>query len=333
MVQSNEPFGVYGTKSLKIIGLTVKILLLGAMGWYLYATFQKQGQGFFSIYQLIVNNLTAKNSVILGIVLSLTFLNWAAEAFKWQTLAQRVERLTFWEAFGGVFAGLAMGFVMPNNIGDATGRVMSLKSKERLASIGAALVSNGLQFYVSLLFGTLGWAYFLINQPNLQIWYNFVLLALLISTLAFGVFVLYRRQQASNYLTRFRLFRKIVPYIGIIAHYRRSEVGVAFGWAVLRYGVFSVQFGLLLIVFNIKLSLVAMSASIFLVFFSKTLIPAINLLGDLGIREASSLYVFGFYGVNSANVIATTLTLWTINILTPTIVGAFYLWKIKLSTQ
>jgi uncharacterized membrane protein YbhN (UPF0104 family) len=303
------------------------------MGWYLYATFEKQGQGFLSIYQLIVSNLTAQNIVILIIVLSLTFLNWSAEALKWQTLAKRVERLTFWEAFAGVFAGLAMGFVMPNNIGDATGRVMSLKSKERLTSIGAALVSNGLQFYVSLLFGTLGWAYFLFKQPSLQIWYNFILLVLLISTLFFGLFVLYSRQKAANYLVRFRLFRKIIPYIGIIAQYRRSEIGKAFGWAVLRYAMFSVQFGLLLAIFQIQLPLIDALMSIFLVFFSKTLIPAINLLGDLGIREASSLCVFGFYGVTPANVIATTLTLWTINILAPTIVGAFYLWKIKLSTQ
>ncbi len=333
MVQSNEPFGFSGTKSLKIIGLTIKILLLGAMGWYLYTTFQKQGQGFLSIYHLIISNLTTKNTVILIVVVSFTFLNWAAEALKWQTLAQPIEKLSFGEAFAGVFAGLAMGFVMPNNIGDATGRVMSLKSKERLGSIGAALVSNGLQFYVSLLFGTLGWAYFLVKQPSLQIWYNFLLLLLLIGTLVLGIFVLYSRQQAANYLTRFRLFRNTVPYIGIIAQYRRSEIGKAFFWAVLRYGVFSIQFGLLLAIFQIQLPLIDTLASIFLVFFSKTLIPAINLLGDLGIREASSLYVFGFYEVIPANVVATTLTLWAINILAPTIVGAFYLWKIKLSTQ
>ena len=302
------------------------------MSWYLYATFQKQGQDFVSIYRLIVNNLTAQNTVLLITVLGLTFINWATEALKWQTLAQRVERLTFGEALAGVFAGLAMGFVMPNNIGDATGRIMSLKSKERLGSIGAALVSNGVQFYVSLLFGMLGWAYFLYNQPSLQIWYNLVLLLSLIGTLIFGVFVLYSRQRAANYLSQYSLFQKIVPYIGIIAQYRRSEIGKAFGWAILRYSVFSVQFGLLLFIFNVKLPIVTMLACIWLVFFSKTLIPAINLLGDLGIREASSLYVFGFYGVAPANVIAATLTLWAINILAPTIVGAFYIWKIKLNT-
>jgi hypothetical protein len=302
------------------------------MGWYLYATFQKEGQEFSDIYLLIVNNLTPENAVILLLVLSLTFLNWSCEAIKWQTLAQRVETLTFWQAFGGVFAGLALGFVMPNNIGDATGRVMSLKSKERLTSIGAAIVSNGLQFYVSLFFGTIGWAYFLIKHQSLHFWYNYALLALLILTLGFGIVVLYSRQRVTDYLSRYKFYTKIRSYINIIAQYQRREIGKAFGWAALRYVVFSIQFGLLLIVFNVRLPFIDFSASVFLVFFSKTLIPAINLIGDLGIREASSLYVFGFYDVSPANVIATTLTLWTINILAPTIAGAFWLWKIRFTT-
>jgi hypothetical protein len=117
--------------------------------------------------------------------------------------------------------------------------------------------------------------------------------------------------------------------VDIIAQYDLSEIRRAFRWALLRYGVFTLQFGLLLLIFDVSLPLSAAVSGIFLVFFAKTLIPALNFLGDLGIREASSLYFFSFYDVEPARIVAVTLTLWCINILLPVLVGIVWVMKIR----
>ncbi len=328
-MQSNTPSRFSWWYSLKKIGWVFKLLLLVAMLSYLYITIQEKGQSLQDIYQLFDERLTTGRLVELVFVVLLTPLNWACESRKWQLLAQKIEKISFRQSLKGVLAGLALGFLMPNNVGDAAGRVLSLQSHQRLTGVGAALLSNGLQFYVSLFFGTIGWAFLLMQQPTLQRWPQLTLLILLTMTLGFGMWLIIRRQTAEQYLERFRLFRWAEPYVDVIARYELAEIRRAFRWAVLRYGVFTLQFGVLLSIFDIVLSASTALACIFLVFFAKTLIPALNFLGDLGIREASSLYFFSFYDIAPARVVAVTLTLWCINILLPVLVGVFWMMKLK----
>lgn len=58
----------------------------------------------------------------------------------------------------------------------------------------------------------------------------------------------------------------------------------------------------------------------------------INFLSDLGIREFSAIYFFDHFGVDLVAVINASLTLWIINILLPTIIGAPLTLKMKLRT-
>ena len=303
----------------------VKILILGLMSGYLYFTLQQKEQGLQQVLVLLRQNLSANHFLELSLVVLLTPLNWTCEALKWQTLAQKIETVSFKKALGGVLTGLTLGFFLPNNVGDAAGRIWSLGQSGRNAGVGAALLSNGLQFYVSLLFGTLAWTVLIAQQSDLQTVFNQILLALLTATLLFGVWLLLKRQAAEQYLARFCWFRWLEPYVRVIATYTPRELQRAFGWAALRYAVFSLQFWLLLQIFGVSLPVSSALTGIFLVFFAKTLIPAINFLGDLGIREASSLYFFSFFTTEPAPIVATTLTLWFVNILVPVLVGMAWL--------
>lgn len=328
-MQSNTPSWSSQLSSLKKIAWVFKLVLLVAMLAYLYFTIREKGQSLKDVYQLLRENLRSSHWLELTIVVLLTPVNWACESRKWQLLAQKIGQISFLQSLKGVLAGLALGFMMPNNVGDAAGRVLSLQSNQRLTGVGAALLSNGLQFYTSLLFGTLGWAYLISQQSMLQQWPQLMLLGLLIVTILFGIWLIIRRKSAEKYLERFRWFRWIEPYVDVIAQYNLTEIRRAFCWAILRYGVFTIQFGLLLLVFDVSLPVLAAISSIFLVFFAKTLIPALNFLGDLGIREASSLYFFSFYTVEPARIVAVTLTLWCINILLPVLIGVFWVMKMR----
>jgi Lysylphosphatidylglycerol synthase TM region len=297
---------------------------------YLYATVREKGQGWRDLWQLLQTNLTGEHLLQLTTVVLLTPVNWACESRKWQLLAQKIEKISFTQAFNGVLSGLAMGFIVPNNVGDALGRVMSLQSQQRLSAIGAALLSNGLQFYVSWFFGTIGFIVLVMQHSAMQTGANLTLFILLLTVLFFGIWLIVNRLVAETYLERFRWYRFLSPYSKVIAQYNNAELRHAFLWAVLRYAVFTAQFGLLLYVFGASLTVIEALVGIFLVFFAKTLIPALNFLGDLGVREAASLYFFSFYDIEPARVIATTLTLWSVNILLPVLVGIFSVMRLKL---
>jgi uncharacterized membrane protein YbhN (UPF0104 family) len=70
-----------------------------------------------------------------------------------------------------------------------------------------------------------------------------------------------------------------------------------------------------------------MIASI-MVYFTKTLIPSIT-LGEIGIREGAAIYFFGLFGCNEAVAFNSSMLLFILNLLLPSIIGMYFLLRLK----
>ncbi|MVM33652.1 UPF0104 family protein [Spirosoma sp. HMF4905] len=266
----------------------------------------------------------------IGLVV-LTPVNWGFEALKWQILLQRVEKTSFWDAYRGVLTGVSLGFALPAQLGDTAGRVLSVR-KGRAEAIGASLVSGGMQFYVALVFGTVAWAQYLVIVPERNTSTAQVLLiALCVLSLGGVVFGMVRRRLVL-WLSTWPTLARFATYWNVAGLYSGLEIGLALSVAALRYIVFSVQFYFAMRVVGIFLPPAVSASGIGLVFLVKTITPAFNLLSDLGVREAASLWVFApFERVPAPVLITATLTLWLANVLTPVLVGLIWVWKLKIS--
>ncbi|ADB38260.1 hypothetical protein Slin_2239 [Spirosoma linguale DSM 74] len=267
----------------------------------------------------------------LGLVV-LTPVNWGLEALKWQILLRRVVPTGFWQAYQGVLAGVSLGFALPAQLGDTAGRVLSLRTN-RAGAIGASLVSGGMQFYVAIVFGTVAWAQHLrlVSERNNQTgqWLLVVLTLLSLGGVVFGIC---RRPMVSFLAGRTGLNR-FSDYWKVAVQYSDWEIVRALAVAGLRYVVFSGQFYLAMRLVGLELPLVWAVSGIGLVFLAKTITPAFNLLSDLGVREAASLWVFAPVGSSASVLITVTLTLWVANVLTPVLAGLIWLWKLKLTAE
>ncbi|GAA4414524.1 hypothetical protein GCM10023187_44130 [Nibrella viscosa] len=266
-------------------------------------------------------------------LLLLTPVNWALEALKWKILIRRVEAVSLAEAYQGVLAGLALGFALPAQLGDTTGRVLSLRSGRRAEGVGASLVSGGMQFFVALLFGTAAWGYQLVTVPSRNTPAGWILAGLLLSMLLLGGILVPIRHRLPKAHTRRRWLRQLLTYLAVAGQYTPAELTQAVLVASLRYLTFSFQFYLALRLYGISLSAPDMLAGIGLVFLAKTITPAFNLLSDLGVREAASLWVFAPYGLAVSLVLTATLTLWLVNILLPVLAGLVWVWRLKWSVS
>ena len=304
--------------------LIVTLLILS----YIYKTFQNEQKGVGDIGSVYSRILHENHFSALLLMLFLVPVNWALESFKWQRLASKAVSITFREAFRGTLTGLAIGVAAPAQLGDTVGRVAALKSDNRLKAIGAAVVSNGIQFYVSLIFGGWGLAW-IGDKLGLDSSGKNGLYALLVFLLLLGfVIVLYRRR-LTIWKPQKPLFTKALSYFQIIGSYTAADLLVATTFGTLRYLVFLTQFLLALSLFNFAMPLVDLAACVALIFLAKTLIPAINVLGDLGLREFTALFVFKQYNLPAEQVIAATFLVWIINVLGPILVGIFLIWKYK----
>jgi len=257
----------------------------------------------------------------------LGLLNWSIEARKWQLLAAKVERIRWTEAFMGVLAGLSLGFVTPNTMGDYAARLWMLRNRQRMEAIGAIMLGRLAQFYVTLVNGLLALLYVSSQRgilPHLQVPASIALTLLLVS----GLYVVMNRQFIHR-LERFRLTRPLARYFRVLTLYRPIEVFGVLGLSWLRYGIFSTQFLILLWVFGVRLPLSDLFSGVSLVYLAKSVVPAFHFLSDLGIREISALYIFGFFQAPASAVLAATLSLWLLNILLPALSGSALVWRLK----
>lgn len=304
--------------------LAITLLILA----YIYNTFSKEQKGLSDVWQLFGDILISENASVLALMLFLVPVNWALESLKWKQLAKKVVPLTFWDAFRGILTGLAIGVAAPAQLGDTIGRVAALKSDNRLQAIGAALVSNGIQFYVSVAGGTLGW-FFVQERLSLHQATRHGINGLLISII-FGIwFIMLFRNRLTNWKPAHPYFQKLQEYIRIIGEYTSYDLLLATLYGTLRYLVFLTQFILALTLFDFQLGFLELGSCVTLIFLAKTLIPAINILGDLGLREFTALFVFKQYNLPAEEIITATFLIWIINVLGPILIGIFLIWKYK----
>ena len=265
-------------------------------------------------------------------LLLLTPVNWGFEALKWKILLQRVEQTSFWSAYRGVLAGVSLGFALPAQLGDTAGRVLSLRTN-RTEAVGASLVSGGMQFYVAIVFGTVAWTHYLQAVPDRNTpagqWLLVVLVALSVGGIGFGLV----RRRLINRLSQLPKLRRYAAFWQVAGLYSDREIGLALVAAALRYVVFSIQFYLAMQLLGIVLPVGSSASGVGVVFLVKTITPAFNLLSDLGVREAASLWVFAPFGIAAPVLLTATLTLWTANILLPVLVGLIWVWKLKLTAE
>ncbi|GAB3717793.1 lysylphosphatidylglycerol synthase domain-containing protein [Spirosoma lituiforme] len=330
LLQSNVFSSVLSLKPDKKITFWVKIVVFAVLLTYIVHVIQQQPFDWSTVQtQLRAVSHPEQWGVSL---LLLTPVNWGLEALKWQILLRRVESVRFWEACKGVLAGVSLGFAMPAQLGDTTGRVLSLRTN-RAGGIGASLVSGGMQFYVSIVFGAVAWAYHLMLVPERSHTAGRWLLVLLVSLSLGGIGFGLARKQLVRYASGRPALQRFADYWAVAGLYSDREIGLALGVAALRYLVFSLQFYLAMRVVGLILPPTVAASGIGLVFLAKTITPAFNLLSDLGVREAASLWVFSPFAVSVPVLLTVTLTLWVANVLIPVLVGLIWVWKLKLTAQ
>ncbi|MBC7892981.1 MAG: flippase-like domain-containing protein [Sphingobacteriaceae bacterium] len=328
-MQNNEKKPAFPARNREIILFFLRLLTLVLLSWFVVQALRQRHTGLLEIARHLGSSLRPETLGWLLLTLLLTPLNWSLEALKWRDLARKIQPVRFRDALEGVLAGLSFGFATPANLGDYAGRLLNLNTNRRLENLGAALLGNGAQYLVTLLGGTLGYAYFQAAHVATLHPGHRLLLGVMVLSLGFGMWVGLRRETALNWLARCRWLAPVSRSLRVIGQYRAGELARVLCWASLRYAVFSLQFLLILYVFGVRLHLPDLLSSVALVFFAKTVLPSFHFLSDLGIREFTALYCFSFFPVEPAAIISATLTLWVINILVPVLVGTVFLLRLK----
>ncbi|WP_028979502.1 lysylphosphatidylglycerol synthase domain-containing protein [Sporocytophaga myxococcoides] len=283
---------------------------------------QLTGNYFFEII-----NSWKSNSWMICFAFLLMPINWGIEGLKWKLLASKVEKTSFFCALEGVICGTAFGFITPHGLGDYLGRILNMKSKERSKALGAIFLSRIAQFYSTIYFGSIS-VFFLLFS-----WFSFSesqKKVIIITLLLFHILLpalFFFRENILRYLEESKGLKLIASYFLIIKKYDLREILLVIALSASRYLIFLFQFVLVFNFFRVKTDLFFQFLAVPFVLLVKSVIPTIF---DLGVREAAVVFIFEGKSVDLQMVLYSSLTVWLLNVLTPSMVGLFLIFRLKI---
>lgn len=263
----------------------------------------------------------------------LVVLNIGSEAEKWRMMVSRiypeVGRRT---AFKAVLAGMASGIFTPNRIGEYAGRVLFLRAGKRVEAVFATFLDRICQLAVTLFVGTVALS-FAIRQDNAIFDPAFDRVILTLAWISLGLVLLFLLfPHIPTKLIPSRFSEKPESWLGQLRHapetLDRTLLLRILLLSALRYAVFSTQFVLLLLAFELTSDLALAYFLIALFFLLKSLVPVLGIM-ELGLRETVALQVFGWAGMGAAGIVQSTFLLYLINIVLPTLAGVVALWSLN----
>jgi len=268
-------------------------------------------------------------------------VNWLLESIKWQYLIKKVENVGIIDAYQAVLAGTAISIFTPNRVGDYLGRIFILKKGDRLDGTVATIVGNLSQLLITIIMGSMALVYFLdeiINSllPDYTNSVFYVRLIIIIINISV-IFIFFQFPKIEKRLNKtFELYKyPIIKHLNLLSGFKLQELLITLGYSFFRFFIYSTQFYLLFLSFNLQIGFSDGMLMIFLIFFAITIVPSIA-IAELGIRGIITITLYQIlWGSSAATIdtetilISATSFLWLINIAIPAILGGLFIFKLR----
>lgn len=287
-------------------------------------------------WDMILASATGPQSWKFLLAIMLLGANFGAEAFKWKILISAVQKVSFWKAMKATLSGHALVFNSINRLGESAARSLYLDEGHRLKGMAISMVGSLSLIIVNFVMGLLGMLYmrfFILDATHQLDGLSMFWLTGLMSVLCFGTVLLILLYYKLSWLIR--LLEKI-PLVARYSFVLESMEKLEWRFltkilllSMLRYVVFIVQYVLMMQVFEVGVSVVDTAALVAVMLLVLSIVPSIT-LAELGIRGEVSLLLFGLLSNNLLGIIATTGSIWIINLIIPAIAGSIFLLGIRL---
>lgn len=276
---------------------------------------------FVSLSDVRKSLLTARVEYLVGAVV-LMFVNIGFQILKWRYFVRLVDpTATSLETAASLLFGITLGAITPGQIGEFGGRALHHSSISAGTILGLTLVDKVQMMCIMGIAGVVSLEILFqcgaIVGPTVAVVATFVFL-----------FVFFRLNTLQRIMSRYKLgfFERpaIQDFLSAVGIFKLRDLIVSFCLSAGFYTIIYLQMFLLLNAFS-----PVHAGDAFLGFaammFLKSLVPIS--LGDLGIREASSVYFYALRGIANSTALNASLLLFAINILLPSLIGLMFIPK------
>ena len=307
-------------KTKQFFSLIIKLSIVIGCGYFIYLKLIENKQLKFTVFyqNLIENNVfTLKNGIIL---LVFTFFNWFFEISKWHSLISSISNYSFKKATIQSLASLTTSLITPNRIGEYGAKALYFEKNKRTKILGLNLVGNFYQMLMTLIFGVIGFSYFVFKH-KIKIDTQQIIIVLLIGIFVITAlfFTIKHFNFSKTYFEKTRTFIKEIP--------KNTNIKVGL-FSFLRFVIFSHQFYFLLLIFKIDISYFDAISAITSVYLIASIIPMLSLF-DVVLKGTVAIWVFSFYNLEPLTILSITSIMWILNFVLPAIIGSYFVLTFK----
>jgi len=284
------------------------------------------------ISEAFLQNFSFPNLNWLLVVVLLVPVNWGFETLKWRQLIKNFTDLPFWRIYKAILSGVAVSLITPNRIGEYGGRILLLEAKNNWKAVIATMVGSFSQLLILLTAGLLGavWFSYRYLQSEMYVlqivfFFGIVLIALMLFCF-FNIDLVVPIAKRIPFKEKFRRYLRPVK---VLENYTSKELSETLLFAFLRYLTYSLQYYFALKFFGIEVNLLEGVSGISTIFLLQTSIPLPPLLGLLA-RGQVALFVWGFFSLDEVGILASSFSLFVINLIVPALVGMVFIVQINV---
>ncbi|MGD1044681.1 MAG: lysylphosphatidylglycerol synthase transmembrane domain-containing protein [Bacteroidota bacterium] len=302
----------------KLVSIAIRVIVSVVVLYFVFSLVQWQN--------VLVAYKSADSSFIF-ITALLLFVNISIRTFKWHTMLRSVKDMpTYSEAFGSVMLGISLGSFTPGEIGEFAGRALHITDAKRSHLVGLTLLDKAQIFIVTSCAGIVSLSCLTSNNTF------FIALVTIIIVFLSGIFLMRLRMIAIiGHRLNASIFKKswLTRVLDGFSLLKPQQLFTTVLYTLVFHFVLILQMFCLINAFS-KISLIHAFIGTSAMMFVKSLLPIS--IGDLGVREAGSIYFFSIYGISQAAALNASLILFFINIFIPSIIGTYFIRHQQIST-
>jgi len=244
-------------------------------------------------------------------------INWGIEAYKWKLITAPIQWVSYKTATKSVYAGVCLGNLAPGRATEFLAKIIFFKIENRPKITVLHFVGGMFQLSITIICGFVALASMLKDFGGDSAWMTYATSAISIVLIVLLILSIFKINFILNFISK--KINKQSQVEDFNYKFTPTVLLKLFGFSALRYSVFFLQFLLLIYLFHHNISM-TIFPGIALYFLITTTIPMISVL-EAAIRAAVALIVFRDSGISNSALALSSLLIWLVNIIVPSIFG------------
>ena len=320
MISSNSSFLKKKIKT--YTSLIVKILIGVVSFWIIYSRLKEIPH---LKEECLVWFTEPSMYAVLVLVLCLMPINWGIESYKWKSITNQVEQISYSTAVKSVFSGICVGNIAPGRAMEFLAKIIFFKPENRPSITVLHFINGMFQMLITVTVGISSIAYKL-SQKHQSSYFIYAVVLGGCCLILFFCWTILNVSLIQKKIKFIKWFRRLE--MADIRFSKQLIVRLIF-LSIVRYLVFTVQFFLIYNALSSQQHVIQVFMSIAAYFMLTSLIPMISII-EPAIRAAIALFVFDNATDQTITIVLTSTFLWIINVIIPSAIGYIIILKEKI---